>query len=187
MTDARPDSLDHIIDRNVEAIESLYINAERKTSVHHRLVERMIQTIGQPVMVYVVLALSLVWMGGNGALSRAGFDAVDAPPYFWMQGFFSLGALVTALMVLSRQNHQQRIARQRSHLELQVNMLAEQKVAKLIDLVEELRRDMPNVRNRHDPVAEAMTETANPETVISALERSAQSVKARLVHPEKGH
>ncbi len=65
-------------------------------------------------------------------------------------------------MVLNTQNRQGRHAEQRSHLDLQVNLLAEQKIAKLIALVEELRRDLPQVRDRVDHVAEAMKESVDP-------------------------
>lgn len=52
-----------------------------------------------------------------------------------------------------------------AHLDLKVTLLTGQKAAKLIDLLEELRRDLPNVRNRHDPEAAAHqghTETPAP-------------------------
>ncbi len=53
---------------------------------------------------------------------------------------------------------------------LQMNLLSEQKIAKLIDLIEELRRDLPNVRERHDPEAEVLKQAADPHLVVSALE-----------------
>ena len=49
-------------------------------------------------------------------------------------------------------------------------MLAEQKIAKLIALVEELRRDLPNVHDRRDSLAEAMIRPVDPHAVASALE-----------------
>jgi uncharacterized membrane protein len=51
-----------------------------------------------------------------------------------------------------------------------MNLLSEQKIAKLIDLIEELRRDLPNVRERHDPEAEVLKQAADPHLVVSALE-----------------
>jgi dGTP triphosphohydrolase len=39
-------------------------------------------------------------------------------------------------------------------------------------LVEELRRDLPNVKDRHDPEAEVMKQAADPHVVIEALEKS---------------
>lgn len=73
-------------------------------------------------------------------------------------------------MVLTTQNRQSRHAERHAQLDLQVNLLAEQKVAKLIALVEELRRDMPSVPDRVDPVAEGMTEPLDPEVVLTVLE-----------------
>ena len=81
-------------------------------------------------------------------------------------------------MVLTMQNGQGRHAEQRSHLGLQVNLLAEQKIAKLIALLEELRRDLPIVRDRKDSIAEAMAEQFNPHAVISALEATFQHANA---------
>jgi len=37
-------------------------------------------------------------------------------------------------------------------------------------LIEELRGDLPNVRNRLDPEAEVMTVAADPHAVMEALE-----------------
>src|SRR5581483_10605460 len=91
----------------------------------------------------------------------------DPPPFGRAQGVVGLAALLMTTMVLTTQNRQMRHAEQRSHLDLQVNLLAEQKVAKLIALVEELRRDLPNVHNRKDSLAEAMTRSVDPGAVSS--------------------
>jgi uncharacterized membrane protein len=79
-------------------------------------------------------------------------------------------------MVLATQNRQRRSAEERARLDLQVNLLAEQKVAKLIALIEELRRDMPNVKNRRDRVAEAMTQAVDPHAVTTALEDTIEEI-----------
>ena len=38
-----------------------------------------------------------------------------------------------------------------------------------LDLLEELRRDLPNVRNRHDPGAASLQQPMNPDHVLAAL------------------
>src|SRR5262249_15009922 len=94
------------------------------------------------------------------------------PPFFWLQGTVALSALLMTTIVVTTQSRQTRHAEQRAQLELQVSLLAEAKVAKLIALVEELRRDLPSVPNRVDPVADAMTENVDPHKVMSALEET---------------
>ncbi len=54
---------------------------------------------------------------------------------------------------------------------MQVNLLTEQKTTKLIRLLEELRRDLPMVKNRHDPEAAALEKPTNPEEVLAVFEK----------------
>ena len=94
----------------------------------------------------------------------------DPAPFFWLQGIVGLGALLTATVVLTKQNRLAKLEEQRAHLDLKVTLLTEQKAAKLIDLMEELRRDLPNVKNRHDPEAAALQQSMNPDLVLAALD-----------------
>ena len=81
-----------------------------------------------------------------------------------------LSALLTATVVLSKQDRLARLAERREHLDLKVALLTEQKVAKLIDLMEELRRDLPNVKDRHDSDAAVLQQAMKPEQVLAALD-----------------
>ena len=82
----------------------------------------------------------------------------------------TLIALLTTTIVLISQNRQSHLEQQHTHLGLQVNLLTEQKVTKLIHLMEELRKDLPMVKNRVDPQAMAMQERADASQVITAIE-----------------
>ena len=77
-------------------------------------------------------------------------------------------------MVLIRQNRLAKLEEQRAHLDLKVTLLTEQKAAKLIDLMEELRRDLPNVKNRHDAEAAALQQSMNPDLVLAALDERSE-------------
>lgn len=78
-------------------------------------------------------------------------------------------ALITTTIVLIAQNRQVKLDQQRAHLDLQVNMLTEQKVTKVIHLLEELRRDLPMVKDRYDPQIAVLQEGADTAQVVSAL------------------
>ena len=97
-----------------------------------------------------------------------------------------LGALLTTTIVLITQTRQGKLAEQRAQLDLQVNLLAEQKTAKLIALLEELRRDLPEVHNRHDAEAAAMEQSTDPHAILAALETLQEPVQAEAgrEHPE---
>ena len=64
-----------------------------------------------------------------------------------------------------RMSHQPAAAAEPQHRQ------TEQKAAKLIDLIEELRRDLPNVNNRHDPDATLLKKSMHPDLVIAALDK----------------
>ena len=91
---------------------------------------------------------------------------------FWLQGIISLSALIMTVVVLTTQNRQGKMAEQRRHLDLQITLLTERKVSKVIELIEELRRDFPSVTNRLDAEAEVMQEPIDPHTALSALNQT---------------
>jgi uncharacterized membrane protein len=160
------------IAQNVETIASLRDRAEEDLSAHQRGIEWITAALGQPRSIYVIVLLVAGWVALNVGASRIGLSPPDPLPCSDLQGFIGLTALLMTTMVLTTQNRQSKHAEQRAHLDLQVNLLAEQKVAKLIALVEELRRDIPIVRDRVDLVAEGMTEPLDPEAVLTALEET---------------
>jgi uncharacterized membrane protein len=162
--------LNEHVEQNVKAVGALRRRADDKAGSHQLFIERATEALGRPRTIYLVLLSVVAWGAWNLFAPRLGYAALDPPPFYWMQGVLALGSLMMTTMVLTAQNRQVRHADQRAHLDLQVNLLAEQKIAKVIALLEELRRDLPIVRNRQDLVAEAMTEAVKPDNVISALE-----------------
>lgn len=73
-------------------------------------------------------------------------------------------------MVLIRQERLAKLEERREHLDLQVNLLTEQKTTKLIHLFEELRRDLPMVRDRRDPESETMQQPTDPHRVLAEID-----------------
>ncbi len=111
--------------------------------------------------------------------SQLGLSRFDEPPFAWLQGIVSLSALIMTVVVLTTQNRQAKMTEQRRHLDLQITLLTERKVSKVIELIEELRRDLPSVTNRLDHEAEVMQEPIDPHTALSALNQTLQRGRAR--------
>jgi uncharacterized membrane protein len=161
----------HVAD-TVATIAKLHARSERDVPRQQRSVEAFTDRLGRPVAVWGIAAAGVLWIGMNLALPSAGIRPPDPAPFSWMQATCSLGALLMATTVLAAQNRQRRVADEHAQLDLQINLLAEQKVAKLVSLLEELRRDMPNVANREDLLAEAMTHAVDPHAVASAIKET---------------
>ena len=159
--------------QDVESVAAILARAERRVDRHQRMMEVPTAALGRPRTVYATLLIVAGWVTFNATASRLfGWPPVDPPPFFWLQGTVTLCALLMTTLVLITANRQTRDAEERSHLDLQVNLLAEHKVAKLIALVEELRRDLPMVRDRIDHEADAMQEAVDPHAMLEALEKA---------------
>jgi uncharacterized membrane protein len=182
--DGRAVAPEHVV-RNAHAIAEMHLQAERAVGAHQRAIESGTARLGRPASLYVILAVVALWAFVNALGARLGIRAPDPPPFVWLQGVVGLLALLTATMVLITQNRQSKLIEQRMHLDLQVNLLTEQKTAKLIELLEELRRDLPNVRDRHDAEAEVMQRAAEPLEVVAAMEaETLESVREALASDE---
>jgi uncharacterized membrane protein len=168
--DAPPDSERDLIGKNIEAVREYYKREEEKLSRSQRILDRISRLVGQPVFLVLIVVFVAFWIAANALLPGFGVAEFDPPPFAWLQGILGLGALLTATVVLTNQNRLAKLDEQRELLDLKVTLLTEQKVAKLIDLMEELRRDLPNVKDRHDPEVAAMQQSMNPDRVLAALD-----------------
>jgi uncharacterized membrane protein len=166
------------VSANIETIAALHASSERSVTPHQRVIETITGHLGRPISLYFMIAFVALWTGVNIYDKVRHIAQFDPPPFSFLQGVLGFSALLVSTMVLITQNRQARIADQRSHLDIQVNLLAEQKITKLISLVEELRKDLPNVRNREDLEAELMTQSTDPLAVVEEIQKKFETTEA---------
>lgn len=159
------------IDDTIESIAELERKALAGASLQQRAIERFTLAVGRPRTVWIILALVAVWVAINARLAVTGRPQIDPAPYFWLDGVLALAALLMTILILTTENRMSEIEEQRSRLHLQISMLAERKAAKIIQLLEELRYDLPSVVNREDREAEEMTLPTDPHTLAEELEK----------------
>jgi uncharacterized membrane protein len=155
----------------VESIVDLHQRGREDVTRHQRWIEQLTSQLGRPRSLYAIIFCVATWVALNLVLMAAGHPPIDPPPFQGLQGVITLSALLVATMVLTTQNRQYQGDTRRSRLALHVNMIAEAEVTKLISLLEELRRDMPNVRNRRDEQAEEMQKPVDAKQVSVELEK----------------
>jgi uncharacterized membrane protein len=158
------------ISHNIDSIIAFHKREEQKISESQRRLEYVGRMIGRPLYLLSVIFVAIFWILFNSLAPRFGLPQIDPPPFTWLQGVLNLGALLTATVVLITQNRQAQFDAQRLNLDLQVNLLTEQKTTKLIHLLEELRRDLPMVKDRHDSVAAALQTPTDHAQVLEAFE-----------------
>lgn len=174
-----PDPIGH----NIEAIVALHTSAERNVPRHQRVLETATTSFGRPAFLYISLLVVTLWILLN-VLPHLGLPQFDPPPFDLLQLSLGIISLPITIAVLIKQDRQEKLAEQRAQLSLQLNLLSEQKIAKMISLVEELRRDLPDVKNRYDAEAKVMEQAADPQVVMDALEKSLAEELAELQKQE---
>ena len=162
--------LEQLVAKNVTAVAELRERIHPTAVGQMRAFATLNRVLSRPGALYTVVLAVVAWVGLNLFLRQLGRTPFDPPPFFWLQGTVAVGALYTSLTVLIAQGRQARIAEHRAELDLQVNLLSEQRTAKLIELFEELRRDLPNVPSREDRHATAMASSVTPGIVSSVVE-----------------
>ncbi|GCE25452.1 hypothetical protein KDA_09360 [Dictyobacter alpinus] len=166
-----------IVEKDIEALVSIRLSEERETSRHQQFVERITYNLlGRPYTLYAIIIIVLLWVLYNIIGALFGWQRLDPPPFSDLQGVIGFIALLTTTAVLITQNRQARLDDQRTHLDLELSLLIDRKVSKVIELIEELRRDIPNVQNRHDPQANIMQESADPAQVLSTFQQNYENV-----------
>jgi uncharacterized membrane protein len=148
---------------------------KEETSTPQKLVDRFTTLIGQPSFIMVLAGLLLAWISGNVAATHLGYRALDPPPFFWLQGTITMGTWFVASLILTTQRREDQLTSHRMQLILELIISNDQKCSKVIELLEESRRDNPVMANRVDDQAVAMSEPSDALAVLKAIKARAFS------------
>jgi uncharacterized membrane protein len=160
------------IEDTIAAIAKLHADHRLATETLQHLVERLTALIGRPRFIAGLTIVVILWVAGNLLTTFTGMKTWDEPPFAWLQGALTLLALYVAVLILTTQRREDQLAGYREQLTLELAILSEQKSAKIIALLEEMRRDSPTLTNRVDDEAAAMALAADPQAVLDAIKES---------------
>jgi len=152
--------------RNIAAIAALEREALHGRTTLDRVTDAVTGTIGSAAFVILHVAWFAAWIGIN--LTRE--PPFDPFPFTFLTMLVSLEAIILTGMVLMTQNRMTRQAEKRAHLDLQVNLLAEQELTTMLQMLTALCERMEVAVPAHDAhVAQLLKETDIHE-LASALD-----------------
>jgi uncharacterized membrane protein len=154
---------------NIEVLSQFKDREEAQISGLQLAIERVSRVFGSPAFFAFALVFIAVWIAVNMWGVSQGWRHVDAPPFSWLQGLVSCNALLLTVAVLIRQNRMAQVAEHRAHLDLQINLLTEQKVTKLLQIMDAPRRDLAALHGRPDHEANEMTKPADAHALMHAI------------------
>ncbi len=159
------------MNEHIQTVAELHKRAEHSASLPQRAIENVTNFLGRPKFLFIILVVVAIWTVVNILLIKLGLPSFDPPPFIWLQGVLSLGAVLQATMILITQNRQDVMIERRTQLDLQVSLLLDQKMSKLITMVDQLRRIHPDLEDGTDPQVEALKKTVDPHQSIKTLDQ----------------
>ncbi len=159
--------LARVVERNIQALLERQRCREQQSSFADRLADRVTAFVGSMGFVYLHLAIVLCWVAINAGLVSAipRFD----PTFVILATVASVESIFISTFILISQNRMQAAADKRSDLDLQVSLLAEHEVTRLVTLVSAMARKM-GIEESLDPELGELTRDIAPEKLMDVME-----------------
>jgi uncharacterized membrane protein len=159
-----------VVERNIEALLKRRQKEERNRSFEERIADSITAFTGSMRFVYLHLLLFGLWIAINlGWLPIRRFD----PSFVILAMVASVEAIFLSTFVLISQNRMMTSADKRADLDLQVNLLGEHEITRLMQLVTAMAEQMGIEEARNPELAE-LAQDVHPEKVMEAMEETAK-------------
>jgi uncharacterized membrane protein len=158
--------------QNIDEIARLEEVTQQRRSTADKLSDAVAGFVGSVSFVAIHLAWFGAWVAINTGL-LAWLPIFDPYPYVFLCMIVSLEGVLLSTFVLIKQNRMSQRADQRAHLDLQINLLAEKEVTKLIQMLERVSRQLGIEDEVVDREARELSE-------ITAVSRLAEEVEKKL-------
>jgi len=164
-----PDSLNSSLRRNIEALRRRRQEEEKQQTLHERVAATITRFTGSMNFVYVHVAIYGFWIVANLGWISA-IEPWD-PTFVILAMVASVEAIFLSTFILITQNRMALAAERRAELDVQISLLAEAEITKLVELVSEMAERM-NVPGAEEEDVQEMKHQVAPEVVLDAIEAS---------------
>jgi uncharacterized membrane protein len=168
-------SQNEIIRKNIAAISEMQRKDVATRKPQERISDSITRFSGSAIFVFIHIVWFGLWILLNVNLIRLPYiSEFDPFPFGLLTMIVSLEAIFLSTFVLISQNRMSALSEKRAELDLQVNMLAEQKAAKSLELLEHIAQQLDAVYDRFDyktdPEIAALKVSPKPHEVLQVME-----------------
>jgi uncharacterized membrane protein len=159
--------LDAILERNIQALIERRKEDEAGATRHQGAATMIGRFIGSFGFVYTHLVLFGLWLLAN----TIGLPAIPVfdPELFYMATFAAVEAIFLTTLVLINQNRMSAVADKRAALELQITLLTEYELTRMLHLLSAVAERL-NVRSEVDEEIEELKQDVEVETVLDKIQ-----------------
>jgi len=162
-----PDTLNSSLRRNIDALRQRREQEEGRASFEERLANAITRFSGTMRFVYLHAAIYGSWILANLGFIP-GLRPWD-PSFVVLAMIASVEAIFLSTFILITQNRMAAAADRRAELDVQISLLAEAEITKLVQLVSEIAAHM-DIAPAREPEIEEMKRMVAPEAVLDAIE-----------------
>ena len=163
--------LANVVERNINTLVEIRENMDRRKSTQDRIADWVTWFSGSMIFVYIHVAWFVAWIAIN--LGWTHLKPFDPYPFNLLTMVVSLEAIMLATFVLISQNRLSEVADQRADLDLQINLLAEYEITRVLTLVDAIADHM-GLEVGKDPEVDELKSDVSPEIVIQEMEQKKQ-------------
>lgn len=167
----RPGPLTGVIHRNLRALVEERRKLDARKSRQLRVADAITRFTGSMPFVYLHLLLFGGWLLINTGVLPI-MKPFDPFPFVMLAMWASVEAIFLSTFVLISQNRQAELADKRADLDLQVNLLAEHEITRLIHMVDGIAARL-GVTTGRDAHLEDLKRDVAPERVLEEMEKVA--------------
>ena len=172
----RERGLAQVVDRNVRALVARRADEDRRKSRSERVADRITTFTGSMRFVYIHLLLFGTWIVVNAGLVP-GLPRFD-PSFVILAMAASVEAIFLSTFVLISQNRMAELADKRADLDLQVSLLSEHEITRLLSLVQQMAERM-GIEEAQDPELHELARDVAPEMVLAQIQATEEASEER--------
>ncbi len=178
-------SQNEIVRKNTVAIAEMQRKVTDARSVGGRIADAITDFTGSLAFVYLHVVWFGLWIPLNvGLVHIPLLSEFDPFPFGLLTMIVSLEAIFLSTFVLISQNRLAQASEKRAELDLQVNLLSEQKATKVLEMLDQITIQLDQMGSRfnfkHDPEVEALKVSPEPQEVLQVIEETVkEDVKVR--------
>ena len=179
----QPGSLNSALERNIAALERRRRDEAESASLQERLAQTITRFTGSMRFVLVHLLLYGFWIVAN--LGWVPEVAPWDPTFVVLAMVASVEAIFLSTFILITQNRMAAQAEKRAELDLQISLLAEHEITKVVTMVDAIAGHLGVPHPAQGEVDELKRDVA-PEAVLDAIDSSEESRSARSSRAPEG-
>ena len=163
---ATPESIDTLTDRNLQAILHKERSVQSDTTIGHRFAGHVAAFCGSMTFVWIHVVIFTLWIAYN--TSPWVLVHYDPLPFTFLNFTLSIEAIFLSAFILITQNREAQIDKQRSHLDLQINLLTEQGNTQMLKILRSIA-DKVGADFEEHPDMQLMEQTTQPERLLDQI------------------